>query len=105
MDLRATNSGSNRRHMVTIDGITRNLVEWERASGIPRNIIRHRLNRGWEPRLAVFTDMVRAKDGRICRARALKIPAPVAARGISTFPMGSVRSFPLDFLPVLRRVA
>lgn len=104
IDLRTTHSGSNRRHVLTIDGVTRNLREWEHVSGIPRNVIRHRLNRGWEPRAAVFTDTTADSSGRDRRAKAMP-NFPVVCRGVSTFPMGSVRSFPMFALDFLRRIA
>ena len=104
IDLRTTHSGSNRRHVLTIDGVTRNLREWEHVSGIPRNVIRHRLNRGWEPRAAVFTDTTADAAGRERRAKAVA-RLPVVCRGVSMFPMGSVRSFPMFALDLLRRIA
>ena len=104
VDLRTTHSGSNRRHVLTIDGVTRNLREWEHVSGISRNIIRCRLLRGWDARRAVFTDTTVDKAGKARAARRPALPPPVA-RGVSAFAQGSVKSFPAGYLDVLRRVA
>lgn len=38
----------------TIDGITRNLSEWSKISGISRELIKKRLSWGWDAKRAIF---------------------------------------------------
>jgi hypothetical protein len=48
---------SGKRHdnvMLTIDGETKTLAEWSQTSGTPQSTIRHRLERGWTHREAVY---------------------------------------------------
>lgn len=47
----ARNKRNNRR--ITVDGVTRTLVEWAKHSGLPSDVIRHRLNVGWPVAKAV----------------------------------------------------
>lgn len=50
--VQANNKTSN--HRVTIDGETHTLAEWSRISGIKSGTIRFRLNKGWNPKEAIF---------------------------------------------------
>jgi len=43
------------RVLITVDGVTRNLKEWARVTGVPRATISMRLAKGWEPVRAVTT--------------------------------------------------
>lgn len=47
----AQNKTNNRR--VTVGGVTKCLMEWQRSSGIDRRKIADRLNRGWPPERAI----------------------------------------------------
>ncbi len=48
------------RH-ITIDGETKTLVEWAKEAGISKELIFGRLERGWDPDLAVHTEPRRYK--------------------------------------------
>lgn len=93
---------SNNSWPITIDGVTHSLSAWARIAGMSKTTVRNRLMAGWEPRRAVFADAV--LNGRLVRKARRPLPPPTP-RGISTFPMGAVRSFPLYTLDVLRRLA
>lgn len=41
-------------HLLTIDGETKLLIEWAEESGNSQELIRDRLNRGWDVEEAVF---------------------------------------------------
>lgn len=53
----ATQQNRNRRtnRLVSIEGITKTVSEWSELSGVRHNTICYRLDRGWEPKTAVFT--------------------------------------------------
>jgi len=40
--------------VITIDGMTKNLTDWARFSGVNHQAISWRIAHGWEPRKAVF---------------------------------------------------
>lgn len=42
-------------HFIEIDGETKLLSDWAKEAGISKELIRDRLNRGWDPDLAVHT--------------------------------------------------
>lgn len=87
---------------ITIDGVARTAGAWSKVSGICKSTIYRRIVTGWDPRRAVFEDS--RLNGQFVRKARKPLPPPVP-KGVSTFPMGSVRSFPLEALDVLRRVA
>lgn len=47
----------NRRtaRLIEVGGVTRSLSEWARATGLKRETIADRLNRGWSPERAIQT--------------------------------------------------
>jgi hypothetical protein len=45
--------------MLTINRTTLPIAEWARRSGIPEGTIRSRLQSGWSPERAVFTEVRR----------------------------------------------
>lgn len=51
----ASQQALNRRNarLVTANGETLNVAEWARRMGVSRQVIRHRLEAGWKPELAV----------------------------------------------------
>lgn len=50
---------------LTIDGVTRPYIEWERESGLPKRLIYNRLIHGWSHEKAVKTPIGRyVKSGR-----------------------------------------
>lgn len=61
----ARNTSRNRR--ITLDGVTLTLVEWSERTGLRREIIADRLNRGWEVGRALTTPKMenrrRLQDG------------------------------------------
>lgn len=96
------NAGRYEEKPITIGGISRSTGAWSRVSGISKSTIYRRLKNGWPPERAVFGDAV--LNGQVVKKARRPLPPPVP-RGISTFPMGAVRSFPLEALDLLRRVA
>ena len=86
---------------IVIDGVSRTASQWAKISGLSKNTIAKRRSMGWDARRCVFAD---SRLGHLVKKARQPLPPPVP-RGISTFPMGSVRSFPLEALEVLRRVA
>jgi len=46
-------------HMITINGITKTITEWSLTYGVCRKTLQYRLERGWDPELAVTTPVQR----------------------------------------------
>ncbi len=87
---------------ITIDGVSRTAGQWAKISGLTKTTIHRRIRSGWDARRAVFED---ARLGNVTVRKARRQLPPPVAKGISTFPMGAIRSFPLYALDILRRVA
>jgi hypothetical protein len=47
-------------HPVTINGITKIICDWAKASGVPEEAISSRLRHGWDPERAVYCPLGRA---------------------------------------------
>jgi hypothetical protein len=58
----ANNRRSN--NVLTMNGISRTLVEWERVSGIGRSTIKNRLNLGWTVEMALTLPVRPIASGR-----------------------------------------
>jgi len=105
--------------LLTIDGVTMSMAEWSRKPGAAKyaTICRRLRVYGYDDARAVFGEaqvggQMRGKTYPLghykprCRPRAKAVARlPVVCRGVSTFPMGSVRSFPMFALDLLRRIA
>ena len=57
----SNNTRANR--LLTVDGITANVVQWSEMTGINRGTIQHRLNRGWSESDAVKTPPMKRGRG------------------------------------------
>lgn len=51
----AKDQANNRRssRMMTLGGITKTVAQWSDETGVPRNTLYHRLDRGWTPEQAI----------------------------------------------------
>jgi hypothetical protein len=56
----ARNTSRNRR--IVCDGQQKTLTEWSESTGLKREIIADRLNRGWPIRLALTTNPIRQRE-------------------------------------------
>lgn len=67
---------------ITIDGVTHNLCQWSRVSGIHAMTIHRRLQKGCEPRYAVFARSMRGKahSTRLDRPEHASPSAPIRAQ-------------------------
>lgn len=60
------NNRSN-NHIITIDGVSRSIMEWSRAVGVNKDLIYGRISRGWSEERAVTTPPMtdNSENGRI----------------------------------------
>lgn len=90
--------------LLTITGESRPLVEWATVPGaVPKETIRTRLWRGWLHADAVFLPLGETPPSIVPQRERSK-PAPHIPNPLRPT-RGSVRSYPLDSLPLLRRLA
>lgn len=58
----ANNRHSN--HLLTLKGITHNIEEWSKITGLPRHVIDGRLRRGWDTEKTLSTPVL-TKGGKV----------------------------------------
>ena len=94
--------------LLTIHGQTHSVSTWARISGTNRHTIHNRLSKHWSNEDAVFKAVLPRGQGRRRNySRRKKLPLPpiqIEPRGFRPC-LGSVRSYPLAALDVLRRCA
>ncbi len=107
-------SGGRPPVLLTIKGVTMSAIEWSRQPGAAKYAtILARLHRhGYEPERAVFNEAQRG--GQIpnsavvvYRKKRAAVALPPAPRIANPFPpcLGGFRSYPIEALEILRRVA
>lgn len=94
--------------LLTIDGETRNVKDWSKVSGVDYATILKRLRvMDWPPKAAVFAPIrsqPRVRRRIPLRAALALSPSPHLATPLRPT-CGSVRSYPIDALGILRRIA
>lgn len=98
--------------LLTIKGVTQSMAAWSREPGAAGyNTIADRVIRlNWDAERAVYTTAEQGIRERVSRSRWPKRPVfalPSAAHAPNPLRprLGFVRSYPLEFLDILRRVA
>lgn len=90
--------------LLTIAGESRSVVEWSKIPGAaPEHTIRRRLSRGWLDSEAVFLSLGESPSPITPRSHPRR-PAPQAPNPLRPT-VGRVRSYPLESLDLLRRLA
>lgn len=75
-------NNTRRNRNVTIDGVTRTVSQWSRISQVHTQLIYYRLKRGFDPRLAVFSQSWQCKGHSTTPDRRLRAfrSAPIRAQ-------------------------
>lgn len=99
-------------HLLTIEGVSMSMADWSRQPGAATyNTIADRVIRlNWDAKRAVFTTREQGIRERVSRSRWAKRPSvalqprPPIANPLRPR-VGSVKSYPIELLDILRRVA
>lgn len=70
---REQNSNQRRNHLVTIDGVTKTLMDWANHVNAPYVRLRKRLEAGWDAKTAIFAQGRQHRRPDIQRVRALDL--------------------------------